>query len=137
MIQSMKNALSILLLLLLASCANHPQTKVLGDGYTSTGMCEDPNYKRVNEEAIPCLIKQPRYPRSAAEKGVEGSVTFSFAIEASGKPVDIKIIKSVPEGVFDKYAMAVIHLWSFKPKTADGSAIRQENMTYEMHFNLR
>jgi periplasmic protein TonB len=47
----------------------------------------------------------PKYPVSAARKGVSGCVEFSFVIDELGKARNIQIINSVPENTFNKAAM--------------------------------
>jgi len=47
----------------------------------------------------------PKYPVSAARKGISGCVEFSFVIDKLGKAQNIQIINSVPENTFNKAAM--------------------------------
>lgn len=46
----------------------------------------------------------PTYPISAAKNDISGCVEFSFVINGSGNAHNIKIIKSVPQKIFNKAA---------------------------------
>ncbi len=62
---------------------------------------------------------QPRYPRRAKKRGIEGFVTCDFKINPSGEVLDIVIKQSQPKGVFDKAATKALKQWkftSFDPK---------------------
>lgn len=55
----------------------------------------------------------PVYPRDARLQGVEGSVSFSFRIDAAGRPADIRIESSNPSGIFDRAARRALVRWRF------------------------
>jgi len=136
MVKTIKNILSVLLLLLVVSCASNKPNVVTGSTLSSTGLCENNNIDQSDHEAIPCMIMQPRYPRAAALDRIMGHVRFSFTVSETGLPVDLEIVESVPEGVFNRVAMVAMTQWQFKPKKVNGSAVRQESMTYLMEFKV-
>lgn len=60
-------------------------------------------------------IISAKYPQQAKTQGISGCVEFSLIINANGKATNAKIIKSFPEGVFDKQAMRAIKQWRWAP----------------------
>lgn len=60
----------------------------------------------------------PPYPSGLAEP-VSGAVTLSFDLDAGGVPSNVKVVKSVPPGVFDTAAVVALQQWYFE--TVDGS----------------
>ena len=60
-------------------------------------------------------VTAPEYPRGAERRGIEGSVTISFSVEADGSVADAEVTASTPEGVFDRAALAAVEQWRFEP----------------------
>lgn len=73
----------------------------------------------------------PEYPRGAERRGIEGSVTISFAVEADGSVADAQVVASTPEGVFDRAALAAVEQWRFEP-----GASRTEGHSRSLDFRL-
>ncbi|MGB0495700.1 MAG: energy transducer TonB [Kangiellaceae bacterium] len=128
--------------LLLVSCTSNKPNTIYGAGLSSTGLCEESTvqqgftFKKDDKEAIPCLIMQPRYPREAAMNRIMGYVSLNFTLSESGRPSNIKITESVPEGVFDDVALVSFREWVFKVKKVNDSVVKQENMIYTMEFRV-
>ena len=102
------------------------------DVLAKTGLFYTLEYKLSETNlAIPTKVIAPIYPRKAAQKGIEGSVTFNFDLEESGKPTNLKITNSRPEGVFEKEAKEAIKQWLFKSESGES-----ENLQYTMDFRL-
>jgi len=85
-----------------------------------------------DSDAIPTVITQPRYPRKAAEEGIEGWVKFKFKfnIDSNGHPYDVMLIDAQPRNVFERDAKKVIYQWLFEKNKS------QKNMIYTMNFIL-
>jgi protein TonB len=90
----------------------------------------------VLEGAIPDKIVNPRYPRQAALDGVEGYVKFRFDIAANGSIKNLKMLDSVPSGVFDAVATYSIRQWRFKTAQKNGVPVEQKDMVYTMQFQM-
>ncbi len=86
--------------------------------------------------AIPKVRINPRYPRVAAQNGIEGYVTLSFDINPMGATENITIIEQKPRGVFDKAARKALSKWKYKPKMQDNIAVAQPGQTITLQFNL-
>jgi periplasmic protein TonB len=74
---------------------------------------------------VPLLRVPPKYPRRAAQRGVEGWVKVQFVITVTGRVKDAKVVGSSPSGVFDRAALKAISKWKFKPKVIKGQRVEQ------------
>ncbi len=88
------------------------------------------------DEAVPIKIVNPRYPLYAAQNHIEGFVLFVFDIDSEGNPQNIRVLKSEPEGVFERHALASIEQWKFKPKYENGVPVVQKDMRYTLEFKF-
>ncbi|MEP1743257.1 MAG: TonB family protein [Kangiellaceae bacterium] len=87
--------------------------------------------------AEPAKIVQPRYPRGAAMKNVQGWTRFSFDLDNKGVPRNIHLIEAFPPNVFEKPSIKAIYQWRFKPATdSQGNPVAQKNIQYSMQFRL-
>lgn len=68
----------------------------------------------------PVKTTSPRYPRHARNTLVRGSVLLEFSVSPDGEPVDPKVLRAVPHGVFEEAAMRAIKRWRYRPETVDG-----------------
>ncbi|AZG36329.1 MULTISPECIES: energy transducer TonB [Shewanella] len=78
----------------------------------------------------------PTYPIHAARNKIEGYVQMSFDISEKGDPINIKVLKSVPEQTFDKAAISALSNWKYAPKVENGKAVVQQNMTVRLDFKM-
>ena len=62
----------------------------------------------------------PRYPKSAVEQGIDGTVVLIVSIDEYGQPLDVVVEKSEPAGVFDQAAMDAAMQWRFTPEMKGG-----------------
>lgn len=62
----------------------------------------------------------PRYPKSAVEQGIDGTVVLIVSIDERGQPLDVVVEKSEPAGVFDQAAMDAAMQWRFTPEMKGG-----------------
>lgn len=76
------------------------------------------------------------YPIAAARQGIEGFVQLGFDISTEGKPVNIKVIKSEPEGVFDAPAICALSKWKYSPKIENGVAVTETGVTVQLDWDL-
>ena len=76
------------------------------------------------ENPMPLSRVNPRYPRRALRRGLEGQVVLEFTVDASGYvvPDSIKVVSADPEGVFDRSSIRALSRWRFQPKTQGGQA---------------
>jgi len=76
------------------------------------------------------VIINPRYPRKAAEEGLEGWVKFQFNIDSNGHPYEVALIDAEPRRVFERDARRAIYQWKFDPNG------QREDLIYTMEFKL-
>jgi len=86
-------------------------------------------------EPEPYLAVAPAYPKEAARRKTEGSVTVTLNVRANGLPDDLKVVESDPAGVFDAAAVKAIKRWRFKPKCIEGEFVDSAER-YTLRFKL-
>lgn len=75
----------------------------------------------------------PPYPESLLAAPVAGAVTLSFDVDASGDPSNVKVVKSVPPGVFDTAAVVALQQWYFEAPPGV-SAVPLQHASVTLHF---
>jgi protein TonB len=65
----------------------------------------------------------PEYPERALSDRISGSVTVQYVVDRKGRTQDVKIIESVPKGVFDQAAADAIRRWRYRPAQYNGQPI--------------
>ncbi len=70
--------------------------------------------------------QEPYYPHSAQMFCVTGRVKAAFTIDRQGKPKDIEILESKPEGIFDRSTVETIEQWRFIPACREGERAERE-----------
>lgn len=66
---------------------------------------------------VPDVVYRPplRYPAMAERRKLEGFVEIEFTIGADGSVSELEVLRSQPEGVFDREALAAMQRWRFAP----------------------
>jgi protein TonB len=70
---------------------------------------------------IPIRITEPRYPATARESGVHGTVVVEFVIDTSGRVPRARVLRSIPG--LDAAAIDCVKTWQFKPALRGGKAV--------------
>lgn len=78
----------------------------------------------------------PTYPIYAVRNKIEGYVEMTFDISKSGEPINISVLKSIPEGVFDKAAIKALSNWRYAPKIENGVPVQQTKLKVRLDFKL-
>lgn len=78
----------------------------------------------------------PRYPARAASNGIEGFVTLSFGVSASGEVVDVDVLESSPRNTFDSAAKQALRKWRYQPKMVGGSSVAMSGLQVRLDFTL-
>jgi protein TonB len=94
------------------------------------------NVGAVDQQPRPLVRVDPRYPAPAAAKGIEGFVSLSFGVSASGEVVDIEIVDAEPRNTFERAAKQALRKWRYQPKMVSGSAIAMDGLKVRLDFNL-
>jgi len=78
----------------------------------------------------------PQYPARARARGVEGQVTVSLLIDATGRVADARVTDSVPAGTFDEAALSAVRQWRFTPAEYEGRPVSMR-ASQVLEFALR
>lgn len=71
----------------------------------------------------------PLYPIRAKRRRIQGFVTVAFRVTKQGRVENIEILKSEPEGVFDKSVRDCVARWQFTPGTVEGIPVAAKAKT--------
>lgn len=94
---------------------------------TSFGQSDGPLVTMINVE--------PAYPIRALQWELEGYVIVEFDVDASGRPLNIRVVESSHQ-VFDKAAVKAAERIKFKARVVDGTAVATSNVRKLYRFNL-
>jgi protein TonB len=84
----------------------------------------------------PKLIKKvnPKYPKEALKKGIQGKVVLEATIDKNGNVVGAVIIDG--HSLLNKAALEAIKQWKYKPFVKNGVK-KPVRFTVVMHFKLK
>ncbi|MFA0085147.1 TonB family protein [Vibrio sp. E150_011] len=89
-----------------------------------------------NQQVMPLHRKEPRYPRRAIQRNVEGYVVMSFTIDVNGRPSDIEVVEANPKRMFEREAMVALKQWKYQPMMVNGNAQPRVGQTVKLEFKL-
>jgi periplasmic protein TonB len=69
-------------------------------------------------DPVPVSREAPNYPKGAEARGIEGSVTLKFNVDAGGNVVAPQVVDATPPGVFDAAAIEALTKWKYAPGSA-------------------
>jgi len=77
-------------------------------------------------DVLPVPSSRPMldYPKRARAKGITGFVKFNLLINPLGQVEKIKVLESVPSGVFDQVALNNIRGWKFDAAMYQGKPVK-------------
>ena len=76
------------------------------------------------------------YPRRAQSRGIEGYVIVEFTVTKLGATKDIRVVESVPPGIFDKASVQAAAKFKYKPRVVDGQPIEVPGVQNKITFEL-
>jgi len=79
-------------------------------------------YIDYDEPPRPLEMTRPNYPSEAFSKKVEGTVEIEFVVDETGRPTDLRVVKSIPG--LDEAALACVKKWRFKPAQKEGKPVK-------------
>ena len=87
-------------------------------------------------DVLPIVRIDPRWPREALVKGIEGYVVVEVTIASDGSVRGASIIESVPKRMFDRSVIRAVLKWKFKPRIINGVPVeRKAIQTLEFKIN--
>ncbi len=69
---------------------------------------------------------EPRYPRAARMRGMQGVVQLKVLVDEHGRAIDISLAQSSGFNVLDNEAIRTVEQWRFMPATENGIAVAGE-----------
>ncbi|HBY39264.1 MAG TPA: hypothetical protein DEH24_07605 [Alteromonas sp.] len=79
----------------------------------------------------PIVRIKPAYPADAKAQGVEGAVVLEYGITPNGTVENIRVIESIPAGVFDDSAKLALAQWRFVPHELEG-VVGTKKITFKL-----
>lgn len=110
-----------------AKVASPAQTTPMADKPVAAAAQTDPTTPAAQPRKSTTLIAPiaiakvtPEYPSQARRRNVEGFVELEFVVNELGGAEDIRVVRSEPQGTFDRSAVRALMRWRFKPAERDG-----------------
>lgn len=75
---------------------------------------------------------QPRYPRIAQKRGIEGTVMYEIWLDEQGRQIKQQLISSSGTELLDQSALEAIKQWQFSPRILDGAPV-----AHRVHIPVR
>ncbi len=88
-----------------------------------------------DSELMPIYKIAPVYPRSAAQRGLEGWVMVKFTVTAIGAVRDVEVVESSHK-IFERSAMAAAAKFKFRPRLINGEPVEVTNVYNKIIFAL-
>lgn len=76
----------------------------------------------------------PKYPKEAYEKGIEGWVWLEFDVDDKGVVKDVDIIDAFPDKTFNRAIINAVKRWRYEPYTVEGKSQPYHNRSLLYHF---
>ena len=84
----------------------------------------EPEYPGGDEALYKFISKNIVYPKSAREKGIQGTVLVEFVVEKDGKLSNIKVIRSADPALDAEAVRVISKMPKWKPGTQRGKKVR-------------
>lgn len=100
--------------------------------------CKPKHVSTLADRAEPELISgrtQPKYPESAVDQGLEGSVKIEYTINTEGNVVGAKVVSSSGYSALDRAALEAVQSRRYKP-AVQGGIPRNYRKRETFHFRL-
>jgi len=81
---------------------------------------------------LPVIFNDPHVAHSEIPPGVQGDVIVEITIDAEGKVVEEKLVKSFGYGI-DEKVITALQAWKFRPATRNGVAIPSK---HDVHYHF-
>lgn len=90
----------------------------------------------VDRKPQPRRRVQPKLPRRAVAKGIEGYVLLNVLIDERGAVERVRVLEAKPPGLFEQAATDAIKQWQFDPATYQGQPVKLW-VNQKFNFKLR
>jgi len=86
----------------------------------------------VDKPAFVTTPVQPRYPRIAQKRGIEGTVMYEIWLDEQGNQIKQQLLTSSGTAILDQSALEAIKQWKFSPRVLDGVPV-----AHRVHIPVR
>ncbi len=90
----------------------------------------------IASEYLPVLKPNPKYPRRAQKRGIEGYVLLEYVVDKTGRVVNPRVIKAKPPGTFNKAAIEATRLYRYLPTIKEGRPIAVSGVKTRITFEM-
>ncbi|WP_031434187.1 energy transducer TonB [Methylomarinum vadi] len=89
-------------------------------------------------DQLTAIVKtQPHYPQALRFRRIEGEVWVEFTVKPDGSVTDAEVIKSSPQGSFDRTSLRAVRRWRFQPhRNEQGQAVAvrvRQHFIFKLH----
>lgn len=106
--------------------------------FTDEPAREPPNEQRVQQMLAHNGIAKfaPIYHRLAQITGIEGYVIVSYCVDREGRTSNIRVVDSVPRGVFDAASIAAAQYFRYTPELDNGIPVERHGVLNKFTYEL-
>ena len=87
-------------------------------------------------DILPLVRVQPIYPRTAAQRKIEGWVQLQFTVTKTGTVKDVYILDANPPNIFNKAAKRAVKKWKYKQRIKNNKPIETPGVKVKLTFKL-
>ncbi|MEI6893907.1 MAG: TonB family protein [Colwellia sp.] len=116
--------------------ANAVKSSFVADIQTGMGLSGGLSLDSGDGDYLPIVKVAAIYPRRAQSRGIEGYVIIEFMVTKTGAVSNAIIVKSQPEGVFDRAALNAVAKFKYKPRVVDGVAMEVAGVQNKISFEI-
>lgn len=84
-------------------------------------------------EGLKTYDVNPKYPKEARDRGIQGDVFLQAQIDTNGNVSDLKVLKGDP--ILAEASMEAVKQWKYKPYLLDGEPVLVET-TIKITFHI-
>ncbi len=95
----------------------------------------DPRVVIFNDGLLKIVAADPIYPFQAREHGLEGWVTVTFDVLATGVVANVRVVES-SNRLFENTSVKAASKFKYKPRTVDGRGVRTNDITHTFTFMI-
>lgn len=123
----MKKIFTLMLFIAAVMTANaqQPQSSTVSDDDVIFSVVEkEAQFPGGNDAMMKFIAKNVKYPQTAVENKIEGTVYVEFVIEKDGKITNVKAIRKVSPELDEEAVRVVSKMPKWKPATQRGKTVR-------------
>jgi protein TonB len=123
----MKNIVTFLLFIAAIGTANaqQPQSSTASDDDVIFSIVEkEAQFPGGHDAMMKFIVKNVKYPQTAIENKIEGTVYVEFVIEKNGEITNVKVIRNVSPELDEEAVRVVSKMPKWKPATLRGKTVR-------------